>query len=155
MAKTRPPDPKAEALRRAGCLNPRPDKVTDPLFASSDFFDRRDLLQVKYEMVRRVRAEGQPINHSAAAFGFSRPSYYQAQEALERGGLSALLPKKRGPRRAHKLNEEVMDFLSQELSQNPSLGSSELARRVRARFARRVHPRSIERALGRREKKAP
>jgi transposase len=153
MAKPKPPDPKTQALRQRGTLNPNPDKVSDPLFATSDFFDPRDLVQVKYEMVRRVRVDGQPVSHSAAAFGFSRPTLYQADAALERGGLAALVPRKPGPRRSHKLDTEVMEFLHELLGEDSSLRPAELARRVRVRFGRTVHPRSVERALARGEKK--
>jgi transposase len=152
MAKTKPPDSKLRALRQQGCLNARPEKVADPLFAGVDFFDARDLIQVKYEMVRRVRVDGHPVSQSAAAFGLSRPSFYQARAALESGGLSSLVPKKPGPRRSHKLSTEVVDFLERELTQDPSLRAAELARRVLLRFGRDVHPRSVERALARREK---
>ena len=155
MAKKIPPDPKLDALRQHASLNPHPQRVSDPLFATAEFFDCRDLIQVKYEMVRRVRAEGLPVAQSAKAFGFSRPSFYQAQAALEREGLSGLLAKKRGPRRAHKLGEEVMGFLQALLLQEPSLSSSALAARVRQRFKLKVHSRSIERALLRQEKKRP
>ena len=155
MAKSKPPNPKIEALRQQGSLNPHPEKVADALFATADFFDARDLVQVKYEMVRRVLVEGRPISTSATAFGFSRPSYYLAQAALAQGGLGALVPKKRGPRRSHKLSKEVMDFLRRELSENPSLRSPELARRVKDRFGSKVHPRSVERALARQKKKRP
>jgi transposase len=123
--------------------------VADSLFVDSDFFDARDLVQVKYEMVRRVRAEGRPISHSAAEFGMSRPTFYQAQAALEVGGMAALVPKKPGPRRAHKLDTEVMDFLERLRSEDPSLRSADLAARVLDRFGRKVHPRSVERALAR------
>jgi transposase len=155
MAKPKPPDPKPTALRLHGSLNAHPDRVQDPLFATADFFDARDLVQVKYEMVRRVRVDGAPVSRSAAAFGFSRPALYQAQAALARGGLAALVPKKPGPRRAHKLSAEVVDFLQQQRAEDASLRPPELARRVRARFGRTVHPRSVERALARREKKRP
>ena len=111
MAKTTAPDPKLVALRLHGSLNPHPDRVQDPLFAGADFFDARDLVQVKYEMVRRVRVDGHPVSRSAAAFGFSRPTLYQAHASLARGGLAALVPKKPGPRRSHKLSPEVVDFL--------------------------------------------
>ena len=153
MAKTKPPDPKPDALRLYGSLNAHPDRVQDPLFATTDFFDARDLVQVKYEMVRRVRIDGHPVSRSAAAFGFSRPTLYQAHAAVARGGLAALVPKKPGPRRAHKLSPEVVDFLHRARAVEPSLRPPELARRVRARFGRTVHPRSVERALARREKK--
>ena len=157
MAKPKPPDPKIAALRHHGSLHPHPDRVSDPLFTRprADFFDARDLVQVKYEMVRRVRVDAHPASRAAAAFGVSRPLFYQAQSALQRGGLAALVPKKPGPRRAHKLDRDVVDFLLHERSAEPSLRAAELARRVRARFGRTVHPRSVERALARREKKRP
>ena len=153
MAKPKPPEPKTHALRQRGSLNPNPEKVSDPLFATSDFFDARDLVQVKYEMVRRVRVDGQPVSHSAAAFGFSRPTLYQAAAALAHGGLAALVPRKPGPRRSHKLDAEVMAFLQELRAEDASRRAVELARHVRTRFGRTVHPRSIERALARREKK--
>jgi transposase len=149
--KTAGKDGKAQALRRRGVLNAHADRVVDPLFADSDFFDPRDSIQVKYEMVRRVRADGQSISRSAAAFGMSRPTFYQAQAALEHGGMAALVPKKPGPRRAHKLDREVVDFLKRLRAEDPSLRPAELAERVLERFGRKVHPRSVERALARKK----
>ena len=153
MAKTRPPDPKIAALRQHGCLHPHPERVDDPRFVGDDFFDARDVVQVKYEMVRQVHVEGAPVSHSAAAFGFSRPVFYQAQASLARGGLAALVPRKPGPRQAHKLNAEVVAFLQEERSGAEPISSPELVRRVRARFGCTVHRRSVERALARQEKK--
>lgn len=145
---------KISALRQARALNPRPEAVRDEAFTSGNaFFDRADLVQVKYEMVRRVRAEGERVGRSAAAFGFSRPSYYQAAARFERDGLVGLLPQRPGPRRAHKLSDEVVDFVVRALADDPALRSSDLAARVRERFGLRVHPRSIERALARRRQK--
>ena len=155
MPKPRRPSPKTAALRAHGCLHPHPERVADPLFAGSDFFDAQDLVQIKYEMVRRVRVDGQPVAHSAAAFGFSRPSLYQARAALERGGLAALVPQKPGPRRAHKLDAAVVEFLQRLRAKDPALRAPQLVRRVRERFGRQVHPRSIERALLRQGKKRP
>ncbi len=147
------PDPKADALRQRGCLHPHPERVTDELFVSSEFFDPRDLLQVKYEMLRRVLVEGQSVSQSAVRFGLSRPSYYQAQKAYEEGGLPGLLPKRPGPRRAHKLSEEVVEALRVALAGEPTLGPQELAQLVELRFGLSVHPRSVERALARHKKK--
>jgi len=149
----RKPDPKTDALREHGCLHPHPAKVTDELFAAGEFFDARDLVQVKYEMLRRVRVEGRPVSDSAARFGLSRPSYYQAQGAFEEGGLPALLPKKPGPRRAHKLSAEVVAALREALTEQPELRPEDLAKLVEERFGISVHRRSIERALARQEKK--
>ena len=146
-------DPKTDALHEQGCLHPYPEKVTDELFASGAFFDARDLVQVKYEMLRRVRIDGRPVSDSAARFGLSRPSYYQAQTAFEEGGLPALLPKKPGPRRAHKLSEEVMTALEEALTEEPELSSEDLVQLIEKRFGISVHRRSVERALARQEKK--
>lgn len=148
MAKRRE-DPKVEALRSERSLNPRPEAVVDEAFASSEFLDARDLVQVKYEMVRRVRVDGDAVSHSASAFGFSRPSFYEAAAALDAGGLPALVPSRPGPRRAHKLTAEVVAFARQRREADPSLRSADLADAIAGRFGVRVHPRSVERALAR------
>ena len=142
-------DPKLGALRAERSLNPRPETVSDEAFRESTFLDARDLVQVKYEMVRRARVDGQPVSRSAAAFGFSRPSFYQAQTALEQGGLAALVPSRPGPKQAHKLTGEVVAFAQERLEAEPSLRSAALAELIVERFGVRVHPRSVERALAR------
>jgi hypothetical protein len=96
MAKKANRDLKSKALQQEGSLHPRPEQVRDELFLSHEFFDPRDLVQVKYEMLRRVQSDGQTVSQSAAHFGFSRPSFYQAQTAFEQGGLPALMARKRG-----------------------------------------------------------
>jgi transposase len=146
-------DSKTDALRKQGCLHPHPEEVTDEAFAASEFFDPRDLVQVKYEMLRRVRVDGQAISQAAARFGLSRPSYYQAQKAFEAGGLPALLPSKPGPRRAHKLSDDVVAALQEALAERSELSSQDLVALVQERFGVVVHPRSVERALARQEKK--
>jgi len=143
---------KRQALRSSGTLNPHPDKVTDEHFAALEFFDPNDLLQVKYEMLRRGAVDGQTVVEAARTFGLSRPTFYKAREDYQRAGLAGLLPAKRGPRRAHKLSEAVMAFLAEELEADSALRPPELARRVQDRFALKVHPRSVERALKGREK---
>ena len=146
-------DGKVSALRRQRALNPRPDRVRDPAFTGTNpFFDAQDLVQVKYEMLRRVREDGQRVSEVSATFGFSRPSFYETQTAFEESGLPGLLPRRPGPRRAHKLSEAVLDVLETALSEQPGLSSTDLAHLVESRFGLSVHPRSVERALRRRQK---
>ena len=140
-------DPKVEALREERCLNPRPDAVRDPAFADSEFLDARDLVQVKYEMVRRVRVDGEAVSRSAADFGLSRPSFYEAATALDANGVAGLVPARPGPRRAHKMSEEVVAFVRQRLQADPSLHPADLVGPIEERFGLRVHARSVERAL--------
>jgi len=142
-------DPKAEALAAERSLNPSPETVTDEGFTSSEFFDARDLVQVKYEMVRRVRVDGDPVSKSAKAFGFSRPAFYAAAAALDDAGLAGLVPDRPGPRRAHKLTDEIVAFAWQARQSDPSLRSADLAGAIADRFGVRVHPRSVERSLAR------
>jgi transposase len=142
-------DPKVAALREARCLNSRPEDVTDEAFRSQEFFDARDAVQVKYEMVRRVRVYGASVTSAAAAFGYSRPSYYEAAAALDKQGLDGLVPGKPGPRRRHKLTEEVCAFAEARLRADPSLRPADLVGPIEQRFGVRVHPRSVERALAR------
>jgi transposase len=142
-------DPKEAALAQARCLNPHPEQVTDPEFLASDFFDARDAVQVKYEMVRKVEAGGAAVTEAAAAFGYSRPAYYAAATALEASGLEGLVPARPGPRSAHKLTDEICAWAEEQLAASPQLRPAQLAGPVEERFGVRVHPRSIERALAR------
>src|SRR4029079_624307 len=131
-------DIKLRTLRQQGTLNPRPKAVRDELFLQDDFFDPRDLVQVKYEMLRRVRTEGKSVTDAAANFGFSRPSFYQAQSAFEQDGLAGLAPHKRGPKQAYKLTEEVLTFIGEVRQKEPSIRLADLVKRIQERFGTRV-----------------
>jgi hypothetical protein len=155
MSKAARPDPKTQVLRQEGTLHPHPERVRDPLFTAHDFFDPRDLVQVRYEMLRRVRMDGQTPTQVSRAFGCSRPAFYKAQADFAATGLPGLLPRRRGPRQAHKLTPEVLAFIRQALNENPTLRARALCALIEQRFARQVHPRTIERARARQEKKRP
>lgn len=146
-------DPKQDALHARGALNPHPERVLDSLFDDDELFDPRDLVQVKYEMIRRARLERQPVTEACRSFGLSRPVFYRTEQALKQEGLPGLVAKKRGPRGPHKLTEAAMEFVEQELEEDRSLDSRTLARRLKERLGLEVHPRSVERALARRKKK--
>jgi len=148
-------DPKCDSLRAHASLNPHPQQVCDALFQTHPFFDPRDLVQVRYEMLRRVMRDGQSVGATAAAFGFSRVRFYQLRKRFAAAGLVGLLPQAKGPRQAHKLSEDVLTFVLQTLQAEPALRTAELPRRVAQQFGFSVHVRSIERALARRRKKAP
>jgi transposase len=146
-------DSKRTALREHGALNARARAVKDPLFQNSEFFDPRDLVLVKYEMLRRVRVEGLSVAAAAKAFGFSRVAFYQALAAFQKDGLPGLLPRRRGPKAANKLTDTVLEFLDQQRAADSHLRAPQLAVLLRQHLHLAVHPRSIERALARRAKK--
>lgn len=155
MSHPSPKDPKGEALSRHGALHPHPDAVTDPQFTGDVFFDPRDVVQVRYEMLRRVETEGAPVAETARAFGCSRPTFYKARAALDEEGLAGLLPKKRGPRRGHKMKGEVLAAVLSAKKEDPSLSPGDLAEMVLSRFGLSVHPRTVRRTLSARKKKRP
>jgi len=146
-------DVKLESLSQNGTLNTHPEDVTDDLFSNSEFFDPHDMLQVKYEMLRRVRQDGMAVSKAAEMFGFSRVSYYQIQHAYDQHGLAGLMPHPKGPRHGHKLTETAMVFITECKKQKPSLQSRDLVDQIKQHFGFSVHPRSIERALQRQLKK--
>jgi hypothetical protein len=125
------------------------------MFRAYEFFDARDLVQVKYEMLRRVQVEGVSVTEAVAAFGFSRPVFYSARESFARHGLPGLIPRAPGPRHAHKLSDDVLDFVLARQTQEPALRAPVLSALVRQAFGLSVHPRSLERALERLRKKGP
>lgn len=144
-------DEKLMRLRQSQTLHPHPDQVHDPLFTSgSPFFDPRDLVQVKYELLRRVRVDGYSVAQATMLFALSRPTFYAAQAAWEQAGIAGLLPEPTGPRHGHKLTEEILTQL-QPLAR--TMSPPQLAEWLQQHHHLIVHPRSIERALARSAKK--
>lgn len=139
---------KASILTADGTLNPVPEKVGDPKFHEDGFFDPRDIVQVKYEMLRRVSVDRLSVTEASDEYGVSRPTFYQARADFEDAGLAGLVPRKRGPRGPHKLQGEVLAFLRTQVDPGEPVRARELTDRVRTRFGLDVHPRTIERALG-------
>lgn len=140
-------DPKTAALRADGTLNPFPEKVADPKFQTGEFFDPRDAVQVKYEMLRRVSIENASVTDVTGEYGVSRPTYYEAKANFDEAGICGLLPKKRGPRGPHKLQGELLAFIEARHVSGEPIRAPELAAAIREQFSIEVHPRTIERAL--------
>lgn len=138
---------KLEALRQEGTLNPTPNDVHDPKFLENEFFDPHDIVQVKYEMLRRVSIENASVSAATEAYGVSRPTYYQTKASFDKGGVAGLVPQKRGPRGPHKLRGEAMAFVQQQLVAGEPVRARMLAKLVRQKFDLNIHPRTIERAI--------
>jgi transposase len=139
--------PKAKALREEGTLNPAPEKVRDSKFRENEFFDPRDLMQVKYEMLRRVSVENASVADAAGEYGLSRPTYYQTKTNFDLAGIAGLVPQKRGPRGPHKLQGEVRAFVEEQLVAGQPVRARKVAKLVRETFGLDIHPRTIERTV--------
>ena len=145
--KSKNESPKVKALLEEGTLNPNPEKVRDPKFQHNEFFDPHDLVQVKYEMLRRVSVENASVTDATEEYGVSRPTYYQTRANFDKGGVAGLVPQKRGPRGPHKLQGEALAFVQQQLVAGEPVRARELAKLVRQKFGLNIHPRTIERAV--------
>jgi transposase len=153
MSQPTPPHPRKEALRAAGALHPHPEAVQDESFRAGEFFDPDDLVQVKYEMLRRHRVENKPVTDVARSFGASRQTFYAAAALFDSQGIPALIPKRRGPRHPHKCTDEVLDFAANWKDEHPADPMQRVAEAIQERFGLSINPRSIDRALARRKKK--
>lgn len=147
-------DAKLQFLKSRNALHPHPPAVRDPLFAGSEFFDPRDLVQVRYEMLRRHRVDGQAVAQVARAFGVSRQMFYLLEQAFVSQGIFGLLPRKRGPKQARKCSSQVVQFLAERRGQDPPAPWKQLVAEVQRRFGVRLHPRTLQRAWSRQKKGA-
>jgi transposase len=137
-----------QRLKTEGTLHPNPDKVRSDLLEQSSFFDANDLMQMKYEMLRSVDVDKEPIAIASKMFGLSRVAYYHAREQYRKHGLAGLLPRRRGPKYAHKFTEEVMSFIEEQRgAAGRPVDWAVLSKQIEDRFGIKVHPRSVERAV--------
>ena len=154
MSNSKQPDQgKIAALQSHGILNPFPQKVRNNLFQDNEFFDPKDIIQIKYEMLRRVQMDKKSVSNTVNDFGFSRLSFYRILNSFEKFGFSGLMPKKRGPQKAHKLTVEVLEFVNEIIKENPSQSSALLGQAIKKKFGISIHERSIERALSKGKKR--
>lgn len=144
---------KADFLRAGRAWNERARLVDTALFAQSDFFDPRDKVQVKYEMLRAHEIERKSVTEVSRQFGYSRESFYTTAEAFHAEGVLGLIDDKRGPKEPRKLTPEVQRLLLKEIDQEPSVSSARLAEMVSEQLGVSIHRRSIERFRSNRGKK--
>jgi transposase len=139
---------KYRRLKEAGLLNSVPDRVIDQLFRDfPEFFDSEDMLQVRYEMLRRHLVDGKNVVAVCKTYGVSRQTFYNALEKFSEQGSAGLLPQKPGPKGARKLKPDVLKFARRELKREPTTSGSELASRIEEKFGLSIHKRTIEKLL--------
>ena len=138
---------KTDILKENGTYNRMHAKVTAPHFQSGVFFDSRDLVQVKYELLRSISSGECNISQASKLFGMSRESIYKNKTAYEAGGIQALIPKKTGPKSPHKLTEKGRSFIDSYMSDHPSASAAEANASMRENTGISIHTRTIERYL--------
>jgi transposase len=146
-AKRERKNPRVQALVEEGTLNPSPEKIKDPKFLESEFFDPHDIVQVKYEMLRRVSVENAPVTGATDEYGVSRPTFYQTKASFEKAGIAGLVPRKRGPQGPHKVQGEVLQFIQEQVVTGKPIRARQLTKQILKRFGLDIHPRTIERVV--------
>jgi transposase len=140
--------PKRAFLVRTGALHAHPERVRASLFVRHRFFDPLDKVQVKYEMLRAHRVEGEPVVSIAEAFGFSRQTFYTALAGFEAGGILGLLDEKRGRKGGPvKLDADAIVWIEALARQHPELSGQTIAELLFAERGIAVHRRTVERLL--------
>ena len=146
-AKKERKNPKLQVLLEEGALNPAPGKIRDPKFLNGEFFDPHDIVQVKYEMLRRISVENASVTGATEEYGVSRPTYYQTKVSFEEAGIAGLVPRKRGPQGPHKVQGEVLQFIQEQVVAGRPIRARQLAKQMLKEFGLNIHPRTIERVV--------
>lgn len=144
---------KVECLEESGTLNPNASEVANELFIRNAFFDPRDLVQVKYEMLRRVSKENCSVKEAVCLFAMSRQNFYKVKNVFEQKGMTGLLPGKRGPKGGFKLKEDIIQFIKSMTQVDPTLTNPQIADKIEAEFNLVIHHRTIGRLRGGQKKR--
>lgn len=136
---------KQDILIKNGTFNQNHTRVMGQRFIKDAFFDPKDLVQVKYEMLRTARESERNISEIADAYGFSRSAFYKIKTSFEQEGISALLPDKSGPKRARKLTGEHQRFIDKYLVNHPSISSGDLTGILKKERGLEINKRTVER----------
>ena len=135
---------RSEEMKKSGTYNHHSQKVNADVFKENPFFDPHDIMQVKYEMLRAVEKDDMDVSAAAAAFGFSRVSFYQIKNDYEQEGIVGLMPQKRGPRGSRKITDDDVDF-ARKLEANHT--KDKIVTRLREERGVNICKRTLERKL--------
>jgi len=139
---------KRRALQQTRTLHPARARVRARLFwEHPEFFDPRDELQVKYEMLRGHFVEGRPVRAICAEFGYSRQTFYVLRTRFARRGLAGLRDGRPGRTGPVTCTAEVVAFLRAQRAAQPEASIPALIERLARERGVRLHRRTVERLL--------
>ena len=114
-------DTKKKFLEQEGLINPKPERVSHPLFETLNFFDPLDLPQVRYELIRAGRVENISVAQACKLFGFSREYFYKLERSFMARGYVGLLGSTMGRRPIIALNQEIVNFIVHRKMEQPTI----------------------------------
>ena len=136
---------KTEILIANGTYYKRYLSVKKQGFNVGGFYDPRDIVQVKYEMIREAQDSGRTIRDVAEDFGFSRTAYYAIKEDFDANGMLAFIPEKKGPRRQYKLTEQLREFVDEYAAGHPKARAAEIVGAIMSERGVEISKRTVER----------
>ena len=125
----------------------RNDKVTEPRFLDSDLFDPKDLLQVRYEMVRSIKEGVITLDEVPSKYGVSAMTAKRCVSSLEKGGIIALVPERKGPKGPSSLDDESLRFIDSYIAEHPKASGRKVHDALEAEKHVGVSKRTVERYL--------
>ena len=134
-------------LEKERLINPKPERVSCPLFETLDFFDPFDLPQVRYEMIRSARVEKTPVAQACKLFGFSREYFYKLERAFMARGYIAMLGSTMGRRPIIALNQEIINFIAHRKIEAPELSGEKLRQEIQGLYKVDCSRRTVERIV--------
>ena len=138
---------KVDFLKCQGLLNPRPERVTHPLFETLAFFDPLDLPQVRYEMLRAARVEDASVAEACRLLGFSREYFYRLERAFMERGYVALAGSPMGRPPLLALNQEIVTFIVHRKLEEPTLSGEQLRKEILRDYKVDCSRRTVERIV--------
>ena len=139
---------KSQFLAKEGLLNPKPERISSPLFQTLDFFDPFDLPQVRYEMLRAARSDTMSVAEACRLFGFSREYFYRLERMFMQRGYVALLGSSMGRRPLLALNQEIVNFIIHRKLEQPQLSGENLRQEILRLYKVDCSRRTVERIVG-------
>ena len=140
-------DSKKKFLEQEGFINPKPERISHPLFNTLEFFDSFDLPQVRYEMIRAARIEGIPVTTACKWFGFSREYFYKLERTFMNRGYVGLLGSTMGRRPLIALNQEIVNFIVHRKIEDPVLSGEDLRKEIQKIYQVDCSRRTVERIV--------
>jgi len=140
-------DTKKKFLEQEGLINPKPERVSHPLFETLNFFDPLDLPQVRYEMIRAARVGNISVSEACKLFGFSREYFYKLERSFMARGYVALLGSTMGRRPIIAINQEVVNFIVHRKIEEPKVSGENLRQEIRRLYNVDCSRRTVERTV--------
>jgi len=109
-------------------------------------FPEDDLVIRKLAMLIEGECGGAGATEAAAKFGYSRSRYYQVRDQCRTEGVSALIPKKTGPRHDYRRNEEAVRRIIRHRFLDPDASAAVVAQKLKQE-GMTISARSVERVI--------